>query len=205
MSDFFKRVSLAQNELKAPKNQYNSFGNYNYRSCEDILEAAKPVCLKHGLLLHLSDNMLQIGDRYYVEAAATLYDFEGGESLTSTASAREANEKKRMDASQITGTASSYARKYALSGLFNLDDTKDADTDEHAKQTSKKESPAKQTNKESPAKQNKTPEIICADCKKPVDAEMAKRTQDYFGVVYCYACGERKTKGEKKTNEQGNN
>ena len=116
MSDFLKRVSMAQNELKAPKSQYNSFGKYNYRSCEDILEAAKPVCKKHNIMLKLSDKVVQVGERYYIEATATLY--EG------------------MDESQVTGTASSYARKYALNGLFNIDDTKDADTDEHKKATS---------------------------------------------------------------------
>ena len=136
MSDFLKRVSLAQNELKAPKNQYNYFGKYNYRSCEDILDAAKPICKKHNLLLTLSDKVFQIGERYYIEATATLYDTESEKSLTSTASAREAESKKGMDESQVSGTASSYARKYALNGLFNIDDTKDADTNEHKKQTS---------------------------------------------------------------------
>lgn len=171
MSDFLKRVSLAQNELKAPKNQFNSFGKYNYRSCEDILEAAKPICAKHGLLLNLSDKPMQIGERYYIEATATLYDVESELFLTSTASAREASEKKGMDDSQVTGTASSYARKYALNGLFNIDDTKDADTDEHKKQTA----------------------YTCSDCGKVVDANMAKRTEKAFGVVLCKECGLKRT------------
>ncbi len=136
MSDFLKRVSMAQNELKAPKNQYNSFGKYNYRSCEDILETAKPICKKHDLVLTLSDDIINVGDRYYVKATATLFDAKSESCLTSTASAREADSKKGMDESQVTGTASSYARKYALNGLFNIDDTKDADTDEHKKTTS---------------------------------------------------------------------
>lgn len=139
MSDFFKRVLDAQNELKAPKNQYNSFGKYNYRSCEDILEAVKPICKKYDMLLNISDKVVQVGDRYYIEATATLYDALGSGCLASTASAREADTKKGMDESQVTGTASSYARKYALNGLFNIDDTKDADTDEHKKQTEKKQ------------------------------------------------------------------
>ena len=136
MSDFLKRVSMAQNELKAPKSQYNSFGKYNYRSCEDILEAAKPVCRKYNIMLKLSDKVVQVGERYYIEATATLYDIDSDAYIESTASARESDGKKGMDESQVTGTASSYARKYALNGLFNIDDTKDADTDEHKKATS---------------------------------------------------------------------
>ena len=129
MSDFLKRVGMAQSELKAPKNQYNSFGKYNYRSCEDILEAAKPINKKYGLVLLLTDKPVCIGQRYYIEATARLYDIESEQFIESTASAREADTKKGMDDSQVTGTASSYARKYALNGLYNIDDTKDADTD----------------------------------------------------------------------------
>lgn len=135
MSDFYKRVSEAQAELKAPKNQRNNFGNYNYRSCEDILEAAKPICKKYGLMLNLSDKIVCVGERYYVEATATIYDTESDAYVFSMASARESETKKGMDDSQITGTASSYARKYALNGLFNIDDTKDADTNEYKQQT----------------------------------------------------------------------
>lgn len=119
-----------QAELKAPKGQFNSFGKYKYRSCEDIVEAAKPVLFKHGCHINLSDDMVQVGDRIYVKAVATV--FKGDVVIgTSTAFARESFDKKGMDDSQITGTASSYARKYALNGLFAIDDTKDADTDEH--------------------------------------------------------------------------
>jgi hypothetical protein len=121
-----------QAELKAPKGQFNSFGKYKYRSCEDIVEAAKPVLFKHGCHINLSDDMVQVGDRIYVKAIATV--FKGDTVIgTSTAFARESLDKKGMDDSQITGTASSYARKYALNGLFAIDDTKDADTDEHRK------------------------------------------------------------------------
>jgi hypothetical protein len=121
-----------QAELKAPKGQFNSFGKYKYRSCEDIVEAAKPVLFKHGCHINLSDDMVQVGDRIYVKAVATV--FKGDVVIgTSTAFARESFDKKGMDDSQITGTASSYARKYALNGLFAIDDTKDADTDEHRK------------------------------------------------------------------------
>jgi len=119
-----------QAELKAPKGQFNSFGKYKYRSCEDIVEAAKPVLFKHGCHLNLSDDMVQVGDRVYVKAVATV--LKGDVVIgTSTAFARESFDKKGMDDSQITGTASSYARKYALNGLLAIDDTKDADTNEH--------------------------------------------------------------------------
>ena len=115
-----------QQELKAPKNQRNNFGNYNYRSCEDILEAVKPLCAKYNCLLILSDKIVEVGGRVYVEARAE-FASEGFQT-TVTAYAREPESKKGMDESQITGAASSYARKYALNGLFCIDDTKDADT-----------------------------------------------------------------------------
>ena len=123
-----------QSELKAPKGQYNSFGKYKYRSCEDILEAVKPLCVKYGVILTLSDEIVQVGERYYIKATANLSK-EGCSDVSVTAYAREALDKKGMDDSQITGTASSYARKYALNGLFCIDDTKDADTDEYVKKT----------------------------------------------------------------------
>lgn len=128
--NIYEKLLNIQNELKAPKGQYNSFGKYKYRSCEDILEAVKPICFKHKATLVLADEVQQVGDRYYITAIAKLIDIENGESIEGKASARESQEKKGMDDSQITGTASSYARKYALNGLFNIDDTKDADTDE---------------------------------------------------------------------------
>lgn len=127
-----------QSRLKAPKGNYNSFGKYKYRSCEDILEAVKPLLVEEGLTLTLSDEIEQIGDRYYVRATASLYENENLIEIVS-AYAREEDNKKGMDASQITGTASSYARKYALNGLFLIDDTKDADTDEYASQTAYEE------------------------------------------------------------------
>ena len=130
MKEVLKKLLEIQVELKAPKNQYNSFGNYSYRSCEDILEAVKPLCKKHGCVLTLSDIVKQIGDRYYIEATAMLFDAESAEMISATASAREPQTKKGSDESQITGAASSYARKYALNGLFDIDDTKDADAED---------------------------------------------------------------------------
>lgn len=115
-----------QQKLKAPKNQRNSFGGYNYRSCEDILEALKPVLAEFNTAVLLSDEIVQMGPRWYVKATATLKTET--ESVSVTAYAREAETRKGMDESQITGSASSYARKYALNGLFGIDDTKDADT-----------------------------------------------------------------------------
>lgn len=129
--NIYEKLLNIQNELKAPKGQYNSFGKYKYRSCEDILEAVKPLCFKHKATLVLFDNIIQSGDRFYIQAIAQLIDIENGEKIEGKALARESQEKKGMDDSQITGTASSYARKYALNGLFNIDDTKDADTDEY--------------------------------------------------------------------------
>lgn len=193
MGDFLKRVGMAQAELKAPKNQYNIFGKYNYRSCEDILEAAKPINKKYGLILLLTDKPVCIGQRYYIEATARLYDTESDLFLESTASAREADSKKGMDDSQVTGTASSYARKYALNGLYNIDDTKDADTDAYKKQT---------TNTTAAL------EYKCGDCGKPFEAfrdptsgktftpaevfQMAKK-RNADGVARCADC--RKKKG----------
>lgn len=118
-------LSKIQQELKAPKNQYNSFGKYAYRSAEDILEAVKPLLKKHGGSLTISDSIEAVGDRIYVKATCV---FREGEQVTEVSGyAREPDDKKGMDASQITGTASSYARKYALNGLFLIDDTKDPD------------------------------------------------------------------------------
>lgn len=128
-----------QSELKAPKGQYNSFGKYKYRSAEDILEAVKPLCVKHNVLLTLTDSIELIGERYYVKATARVSD--GTKAVEVTALAREDLDKKGMDGSQITGTASSYARKYALNGLFCIDDTKGADTDEYTAKTQGKTDP----------------------------------------------------------------
>lgn len=130
----YEKLSKVQSELKAPKGQYNSFGKYKYRSCEDILEAVKPLNAKHGVVLTVSDEVVEIGNRFYVKATATFVDIESGEKIINTALAREEDAKKGMDGSQITGTASSYARKYCLNGLYCIDDTKDADTDEYRHQ-----------------------------------------------------------------------
>lgn len=126
--NIYEKLNLVQAQLKAPKSQYNSFGGFKYRSLEDIVEAAKPLLMNQRLCLTISDSVKLIGDRFYVEAAATLINIDKpDEKIITTALARESLEKKGMDSSQITGASSSYARKYALNALFSIDDTKDAD------------------------------------------------------------------------------
>lgn len=127
-----EKLIKIQQELKVPKNRRNTFGNYNYRSAEDIVEAAKPLCNENGLVLNLSDEMVEVGGRVYVKATASLND--GTMSMVAQGWAREAETKKGMDEAQITGSASSYARKYALNGLFAIDDVADPDaTNTHGK------------------------------------------------------------------------
>ena len=122
-----KELLQIQSELKAPKGQFNDYGKYKYRSCEDILEAVKPILKKCNCTLLLSDSLVYVGERYYIKATATLVNAEG-KSVSTEAYAREEETKKGMDASQITGASSSYARKYALNGLLCIDDNKDSDT-----------------------------------------------------------------------------
>ena len=198
MGDFFKRFIAFQNELKVPKNQYNKFGEYNYRSAEDILEAVKPLELKHNILIFVSDDVVLCGERIYVKATATAVDATGeSEPIRATAFAREQDEKKKMDASQLTGTASSYARKYALNGLLCIDDTKDADTNQY-------NAPPP------PEPVDILPKFVCADCGKPFQDctingkffnaqqcfEMAKK-YSADGVARCKECRE-KIKGKVK-------
>ena len=129
----YAALMAVQSELKAPKGQENTFGKYRYRSAEDILEAVKPLLKANGLYLRISDTVEMIGDRYYVKATVTAVDIATGDAESATAYAREQAEKKGMDAAQVTGATSSYARKYALNALFGIDDTKDADTDEYTR------------------------------------------------------------------------
>lgn len=135
--NIYEKLMNIQKELKAPKSQYNSFGKYKYRSCEDILESVKPLLEKYKVTIILTDKLEQIGERYYIRAMAILFDTESDNSIENTAYAREEETKKGMDGSQITGTSGSYARKYALNGLLLIDDTKDADTDEFTKENNK--------------------------------------------------------------------
>ena len=128
MNNVYLKLVKVQNELKAPKSQFNKFGNYAYRNCEDILEALKPLLNEVKAIVNISDEIVLVGERYYVKATVKFIDAETGEIVVASAMAREEESKKGMDSSQLTGSTSSYARKYALNGLFAIDDTKDADT-----------------------------------------------------------------------------
>lgn len=195
----YDKLLAIQAELKAPKGQYNSFGKYSYRSCEDILEAVKPLCKAHNALVMISDELEYINGRFYVKAVATFADAETGENVYVSAYAREPESKKGMDDCQITGTASSYARKYALNGLFCIDDTKDADTDAYGRQTGKDKS-GKQSDKP-PVSPAPPPAIVkCSNCQKPItDVEwangkktsaekMVNQTIQRYGVALCGDC-----------------
>lgn len=174
-----------QQELKAPKGQFNSFGKYKYRSCEDILEALKPLLKKYEARLTLSDEVIMLGDRFYIKATATLYG--DGSAITNTAFAREDSDKKGMDGSQITGTASSYARKYCLNGLFLIDDTKDSDTDEYRNTQER----AKEKESQEQAEQEKLKEKISERHVKSIKLTIEKNPEtinekgicEHYGVA----------------------
>lgn len=154
MANIYNKLMTIQGALKAPKGQYNSFGKYKYRSCEDILESVKPLLSAHDCALVITDDIMMIGDRIYVKATAKL--ISDSEQVESSAFAREESEKKGMDSSQVTGAASSYARKYALNGLFCIDDTKDSDaTNTHGQQPKEepKAQPKEEPKKEEPKKE----------------------------------------------------
>ncbi len=186
-----KNITLAekllnvQTELKAPKSQYNSFGKYTYRSAEDIVEAVKPLAKTHRILLTISDEVIETAGRIYIKATAAVFDVDSPERMIScTAYAREPESKKGMDDSQITGTASSYARKYALNGLFAIDDTKDADTDEYKGADASK-------NKAEGANKDKTeePKIKCAKCGKLIEPTKGKDGMTRSPSEVAEACG----------------
>lgn len=152
-----EKLLSIQSELKAPKNQYNAFGKYAYRNCEDIMEAIKPLLAKNKCILTVSDELEHVGDRYYIKSIVTFGDCESKETIVNTAYAREEEIKKGMDSSQVTGASSSYARKYALNGLFCIDDTKDSDTTNTTVKTSK------------PTSENgKKTTLICKECGKKI-------------------------------------
>lgn len=164
----YQKINKIQVELKAPKSQRNNFGNYNFRNCEDILEALKPLLLREKIIIQLSDDLVQIGDRFYIKATATLIDVESGEKHSTTAFAREELSKKGMDGSQITGASSSYARKYALNGLLAIDDTKDSDTtNTHNNNDSK----------------NKKKQVSIEEKRKNGENYIAKNTQKYQEMI----------------------
>lgn len=170
-----KELIEIQKKLKAPKNQHNSFGNYKYRSAEDILEAVKPLTAEQGCVLTLTDDIVCIEGRFYVKATATISNSKG-QTVFVNGWAREEETKKGLDASQLTGSCSSYARKYALNGLFLIDDTKDADTDEQRKQA---EGQAKKAAAKKSTISEDKKAMILADIKtKTTRAEMDKLWKD---------------------------
>ncbi len=169
------KLLVIQSELKAPKSQRNTFGNYDYRSCEDILEAVKPLLQKVKAVLTLKDEVMYIGQRYYIGATATLKDCESEEYISNFALAREEETKKGMDGSQITGASSSYARKYALNGLFAIDDTKDSDITNKEKKT--KTNNAETNKKEVQRNQKASPKQIELLAKNYTGENLAKLLQ----------------------------
>jgi len=169
------KLLAIQNELKAPKSQYNNFGKYNYRNCEDILEAVKPLLKQNKATLIIGDEIVEVIGRYYIKATAKLICCESGELLENSAFAREEETKKGMDGSQITGASSSYARKYALNGLFAIEDTKDSDTPNNNGKSIKCEKCKK--------------EIVHARGKTP--SQIADGTKNKYGKVMCMECAEK--------------
>lgn len=137
IKNVLKKLLIVQQNISVPKGQRNDFGDFNYRSCEDILEQARPLCNDNGLVIRLTDKIVQMADRFYVEATAAVIDVDSGEVFSTTAYARETETRPKMDVAQITGASSSYARKYALAGLLSLDDNKDADTMDNTSQEDK--------------------------------------------------------------------
>lgn len=184
----YEKLLAIQSELKAPKNQYNSFGNYHYRSCEDILEGVKPLLLKHNLVQKIEDEVVMIGNRYYVKATVTIIDPLGlGGGISVSSFAREEENKKGMDGSQITGSTSSYARKYALNGLYAIDDTKDSDaTNVHSKETSKTDTKGK-SGKTDPPPVN-AENLLCEGCGAKVSTSVAKFSTSKYQKPLCMDC-----------------
>mgnify|MGYP003399234613 CR=1 FL=1 len=180
-TELHKKLWTIQQTLNAPKNQRNNFGGYNYRSAEDILEAVKP--LLQNITLTVSDEIVLIGNRYYVKATATLSD--GEDVIAVTAYAREEESKKGMDASQLTGATTSYARKYALNGLFCIDDAKDPDTDAYAKQTNQQprqqKNPPKQQQQKAPPNPD---EVLARFCDAAAKAPDANKLREIFGKCW---------------------
>ncbi len=189
--EFVKKVIDIQENLKVPKAQLNSFANYRYRNAEDILEEAKPLCIKHGVLLYLTDILEMKGDRYYIKAIATITD--GKNTLAVEGYAREEENKKGQDGSQITGSSSSYARKYALNGLFCIDDTKDSDT------TNKHDSG--KTNSYKKDSSNSSGSAISEEFRKEVRALLVKasggKAQKAKELLRSYTIWEKDTKGKE--------
>lgn len=201
-----EKLLAIQQEVKSTKSQYNDFGKYSYRSAEGIIEDIKPILSNQKVCITLADSMEAIGSRVYVKATATLIDTESIEIISVDAYAREAEAKKGMDEAQITGAASSYARKYALSGLLLLDDNKDADSNEYTAKTQEKgnSAPKKATSKPAPIERFK-----CSDCGGFIEdhqgvpaSKIAEATKKKYGKMICMDCSaKRRAEAEKQKQE----
>ena len=192
MEKIHAKLNAIQSALKAPKSQYNEFGKYKYRKAEDILESVKPLLKENGCTLTCTDDLQLIGDRYYIRATATITCSEDGSSVSTTAFAREEEEKKGMDGSQVTGASSSYARKYALNGLLCIDDTADSDTTNQG-ETKEKKPTRKQTPAPAPASS--------APASDPAQPQYNPVTPaQYWKIVKAYAEGRTtKSGGDYRT------
>lgn len=212
----FQKLGVVQSELKAPKNQYNSFGRYYYRSCEDIIEAAKPLLAKVGLVLVMRDDIVFIEGRFYIKATAKIIDAATEANFETTAFAREAESKTGSDLAQLTGACSTYARKYALNALLCVDDTKDADTEENAneaqarankgttkaagtKATAKTAAQAPKPTQQPAPQAAPVPDepVCCAKCNNPIVGtdkftvqQIIENSVKYLGGKYCFSCGQ---------------
>lgn len=216
----FEKLLAVQVELKAPKGQFNEFGKYKYRSCEDILEAVKPLLKRHGTTVYITDEVKVIGERYYIQATVNFVDIESGEKITTTAYAREEESKKGMDGSQITGASSSYARKYALNGMFDIDDARDSDvTNTHGKDETEKVRKAKEAGIKPETKElmeensaafdrmfggGEKEETVCPICGKKIESATGKNGKTWTpGAILkrygmCKECYEAQLKGGGK-------
>ena len=177
----YKKLIEVQNKLKAPKSQYNSFGKYNYRNAEDILEAVKPILEAVGATIFIKDSIELIGDRFYVKATVNFVDIESGNTVEASALARESEEKKGMDSAQVTGATSSYARKYALNGLLLIDDTKDNDHDSMHQTDNKEKKEDKKPNYDNKEKDEVIQKIVA---KIGNDSERKKKIIDMMNSKY---------------------
>lgn len=198
-----EKLFTIQQKVKATKTEYNSFGKYSYRSAEGIIESIKPILAETKTFITLADDIREVGGRFYIEASAILHDTESENIILTKALAREAETKKGMDESQVTGAASSYARKYALSGLLLLDDNKDADSDEYTARTQEKGNSEPKKTTSAPKTQPKQNRVICADCGQAIGdyqgqpaAKIAQATAKKYGVPICMDCSAKRRANE---------
>ena len=186
----YEKLMLVQSKLKAPKGQYNSFGKYNYRSCEDILESVKPLLVEVGAALTISDAIINIGERFYIEATAQFIDIETGEKVENKALAREDETKKGQDLAQVTGSVSSYARKYALNGLFCIDDTKDSDATNKGDAIEPHTAPQIKKGTNTPTNNKKATEgtLKCEKCGKEIKENVSIFSMAKYHKELCMDC-----------------